>query len=392
MVLDEEFPPDLRVEREALSLIHSGHHVDLLCYTRTNKKTTEQYKGISIYRVPISRLKYKFKALSLSFPLYFNFWKKKLEKQVRKEKYDVIHFHDLPLAKPCIEIAKKYSIPVIGDYHENRPEIMKMYHHVTTFPGKLLISTSKWEYFQKEYSPKLDQLILVTREAKDYYHSNFNILNDKINVVANYPVLSDILESKIDGGIIQRYQKKFMILYFGDTGTRRGTLTLIEAAFQLRNEHEYHFVLIGTSREQKQLTKKVKELGLSNIELLGYVPFQKAVSYIAASKAGVCPFLRNIHHDTTYANKLFQYMALGKPPIVSDCPSQVNVIKESHAGLIFKAGNVNELVDRISALKKDKKLYDSLSDNARTSVREKYHYKTAERNLLEAYKKIENEN
>jgi len=129
-----------------------------------------------------------------------------------------------------------------------------------------------------------------------------------------------------------------------------------------------------------------------NIELLGYVPFQKAVSYIAASKAGVCPFLRNIHHDTTYANKLFQYMALGKPAIVSDCPSQVNVIKESHCGLIFKAGNVNELIDRITELRENKELYNSLSENARISVKEKYHYKIAERSLLEAYKKIKNEN
>ena len=46
MILDQDFPPDDRPEKEALSLINAGYEVHLLCYTATQKALKENYKGI----------------------------------------------------------------------------------------------------------------------------------------------------------------------------------------------------------------------------------------------------------------------------------------------------------------------------------------------------------
>ena len=51
-----------------------------------------------------------------------------------------------------LKINKKLNLPIVLDLHENRPEIMKFYHHLQKFPGKQLISTSKWK--QKQF-PRL---------------------------------------------------------------------------------------------------------------------------------------------------------------------------------------------------------------------------------------------
>ena len=48
-----------------------------------------------------------------------------------------------------------------------------------------------------------------------------------------------------------------------------------------------------------------------------------------ASAVCISPLLRNLHHDTTYANKIFQYMALAKPLLVSDATAQKNIILEA---------------------------------------------------------------
>ena len=45
-------------------------------------------------------------------------------------------------------------------------------------------------------------------------------------------------------------------------------------------------------------------------------------SYIKAAHLGVSPLHNNLHHHTTYANKLFQYMSLGCPLICSDVEAQ----------------------------------------------------------------------
>ena len=41
MLLDSEFPPDIRVENEAVSLIEAGFEVHVLCFAGKNIKSTQ---------------------------------------------------------------------------------------------------------------------------------------------------------------------------------------------------------------------------------------------------------------------------------------------------------------------------------------------------------------
>lgn len=45
MLLDTEFPPDIRVENEAQSLIDAGHEVHILSYNFDSKTSSEVFKG-----------------------------------------------------------------------------------------------------------------------------------------------------------------------------------------------------------------------------------------------------------------------------------------------------------------------------------------------------------
>ncbi len=387
MILDEEFPPDVRVEKEIRALERNGHQIHLLTYTRKDQSLTDSYNSAIVNRIVISNLMYKFKALALVFPFYFNFWKKFIESEIEKNDFDVIHVHDLTLVSTVLKIGRKHNIPVIGDYHENRPEIMKLYDHVKNFPGNILISVKKWQKFQAKYSNLLDRLILVTKEAKDYYIKNFGLEEKKVFVFPNYADLDDLSKFKIDDKIVRKYSNKFMLVYFGDTGSRRGTMTVLETALELQKDKEnndVHFVIIGDSREQSKLEDKVIELKLKNVELTGYMPIEKAVSYFSAADAGLCPFLRNIHHDTTYSNKMFQYMAFGKPVIISNCPSQANLVKENNCGLVFTAGDSKMLKQKIIDLK-NKKIYKELSNNSLVCVKDKFNTSVADDELIKVY-------
>jgi glycosyltransferase involved in cell wall biosynthesis len=390
MVLDEEFPPDGRVEREIEVLMNAGHKVILLCYSRTGQKGPDEVGPIKVIRHPISKVQYKFKALAMLFPFYFNYWKRVLSHHLDNEKFDVIHFHDLNLAKVCIQMGKKKNIKVVGDYHENRPEIMKHYDHVNRFPGNILISPKKWNQFQVRYSKLLDRLILVTREAKEFYVEEYGIDRDKITVIENFPNLIKLNANVPIPEFSERFRDKTVILYLGDTGWRRGIKTIIEAAQTLKDDLKYHFVIIGTSSIQPEIEKMVNGLGLSNIELTGYMPIEKALSYFPVSKIGVCPFHRNIHHDTTYANKLFQYMAFGMPVVVSNCTSQVNVVNESECGLVFEAEDTIDFVAKIKQLE-DPALYAKLSKNAMESVKSKYNFDVSKNKLVKLYEQLSNE-
>ena len=101
MVLENQFPDDERVEKEALSLIKAGHEVHLLCATLKKECVgDENYKGISLHRALSTPFLYnKAKIACLRLPFYFMFWKKQVGNLLRTETFDVIHIHDLPLAE-----------------------------------------------------------------------------------------------------------------------------------------------------------------------------------------------------------------------------------------------------------------------------------------------------
>lgn len=386
MVLEKTFPPDERVENEINILTKQGFYIILICYGTSKSIEVEELKNLKIYRFPISRLMYKLSALALLLPSYFWFWKKNIITVMEQNVIAAIHVHDLPLVKVCISIANRYRIPVVGDYHENRPEIMKLYNHTQNFPGNVLISIKKWLEYQLKYTRLLDRLILVTEEAKIYYVKNYKVDESKITVLPNYVVLERINQFSVcEDNFATDLRNKFTIVYFGDTGLRRGTMTIIEAAAKLLSNSNIHFLILGNSKEQEILEEAVNKLRLNNVTLTGWIPVAEAMKYISISKVGLCPFLRNIHHDTTYANKMFQYMALGKPVIASDCVSQANLIKREECGLVYAAGDSDELSNAILELFIHKDKYDEHKKRAKDCVNLYYNWETSGRNLTELY-------
>lgn len=387
MILENTFPPDVRVEKEIKSLISAGHKIVLACSSSASKDEVEGWNGATIIRERMPLFIYKSSVGCLLFPFYFNYWRKFLKSIFNKYKFDAIHLHDLPLAKVAKEFSIKYKIPFVLDLHENRPEIMKLYDHVRTFPGNIIISIKRWNEYQKRYTKLADKLILITNEAKIDYLSKYDLNSQKIAVIPNFVDLEDINSISFDTEILNKYKERFVVVYFGDTGLRRGTATIIQAANLLKEHKDIHFLIIGKSREDRNLKRLISELDLSNIELMGWIPYNKAVSYIKASKIGLCPFLRNTHHDTTYANKMFQYMVFGKPIIVSDCTSQKNLIKKEECGSVFEAENADDLAERIIAMKQSPK-YIELSDNSYYAVINKYNWKNAVEHLITLYREL----
>jgi len=388
MVLENAYPPDERVENEIAILTKNGFEVTLVCASkkRSGKIETEKKGILTIYRIPISKFIYKSGAVALTLPFYFRFWYKHLNQIIKQNHIDAIHINDLPLVKVGLRLSEKHNLPLVADYHENRPEIMRMYNHVLTFPGKYLISIKEWLKYQQKYTPKVDRLILVTDEAKDYYVKYYGIDAKKITVLPNYISLERFGSFDPEYQPDSEIKEQFTAVYFGDTGLRRGTLTILEAAAILRNE-DISFLIIGDSREQQYLEKTAKEQNLTNVTFTGRIPVAEAIKLMNMSNVGLCPFLRNTHHDTTYANKMFQYMALGKPVIVSDCTSQANFVTAESCGMIFRAGDSAELSNKILQLR-DQTEYDRLSTNAKKCVYGKYNWENTGSRLTDLYSSL----
>ena len=73
MILERDFPPDLRVENEISALLEKGIEVHVACYTFSKKDSVESYNGYTIHRKKISSFIYKSSVGALKLPFTFNF-------------------------------------------------------------------------------------------------------------------------------------------------------------------------------------------------------------------------------------------------------------------------------------------------------------------------------
>ncbi len=388
MFLDTNFPPDSRVENEAVSLINEGYEVFLFSLSyKPYRLQQESVNGIKVHRYQASKLIYKLSALVYSFPFFSLLIKSKINHFVETVKPDVLHIHDMPLAETVFKVNKKYELPVILDLHEDRPEIMKFYPHLQKFPGNVLISPAKWAKKQIELMKKADRVVLVTEEAKEKFSALHQELNTKITVVPN-TINPDIFYNyPINQSILERFKPNPMILYVGDTGLRRGTDTAIKAMPFVLKEYPYaQLVFVGKNSEDSMLHNLVDKLGLKkNVIFEGWQDVSLFPSYIKAATICISPLKRNPHHDTTYANKIFQYMAMGKPVVVSNCPAQQHVIEEEECGLVHKAENERELAEELIALLSSEALANQLGNRGKKAVEEKWNWDKTSKGLLNLY-------
>ncbi len=390
MILDNVYPPDPRVENEAIELIKKGHTVFLCCLTYKNEIKKEIINGIHVRRYLSNTLEYKLSALAYTISVYAFFMKKKIKDFIIKNKIDIIHIHDMKIAGACFEANKKFNLPVVLDLHENRPEIMRFYPHMQKLYSKFLISIKKWKKKEEEFVKKANKIIVVTKHAKEELIYRTGTASKKIAIVPN-TIRTSFYEKNNQKKIpYTKNENDFVLLYLGDTGVRRGLKTVVLSLLKLKQEKNIKnikFIIVG--KISNYLKKIIIENNIQNqVQLYGWQTDTTFPEWIRKADICVSPLHKNIHHDTTYANKIFQYMSFGKALLVSNVVAQEALIKELNAGLVHKERDVNDFTEKLLQLYRNESLRKELGENGKEFVRNHFTWDKTSKELLEIYTTI----
>ena len=391
MILDYTFPPDPRVENEAISLINSGHNVFLFCLTYGKQPIQENIKEIKVRRYTWNKITYKLSALAYTFPFYHQLMTPKIRHFLKENEVDAIHIHDMRIAKAVFRANEQLRLTVVLDLHDNMPEIMKLYPHLQKFPGKQLISPKKWKIAEEQFIEKADKVITVSQEFIDEVVNRTKIDSSKILLVPNTVQKSFYESAVIENEIVHKYQDNFVILYLGDTGIRRGLQTAIEACSNLVKEIEnLKLVIVGKNSTDHILKQQVRDLNLESVvDFQGWQNVKLFPSYIAPSHVCISPLHRNIQHDVAYANKLFQYMSFGKPVLVSDAIAQKNLIERTNSGLVHEERNPQEFADKVMQMYNDERLRTELGVNGKQFIENEFCWEKTSEKLIQLYDELE---
>ena len=389
MILDKTFPPDPRVENEAISLIKSGNEVYLFCLSY-DKNEDVVVNEIKVKRYLSNKLEYKLSALAYTFPFYTYLMHSKIHDFFFKNNIEAIHIYDLRIAEAVFTANKKLKLPVVLDLHDNIPEIMKLYPHLQKFPGKQLISPAKWKQKEELFIKKSDKVITVSQEFIEEVLDRTTISRDKMVLVPNTVQKSFYEDAVISNDIVKRYQNNFVVLYLGDTGLRRGLQTAIRAIFQLKDKiPTIKLVIVGKNTTDNVLKAQIKELKLEKfVDLEGWQNVSLFPSYIVVSSICISPLHRNIQHDVAYANKLFQYMSFSKPVLVSNAIAQKNLIERTNSGLVHEERNVEDFTDKVMEYYNDEEMRLRFGENGKRFIEEEFCWEKTSEKLVELYESM----
>ncbi len=370
MVLDHEFPPDIRVENEIEALISSGNEVHVACYTRENRKSTDISQKSIVHRKPISKFYYKSSVACLKFPFYFNFWRSFITELCERIKFDAIHIHDLPLAKVGYEFSQKHNIPFVLDLHENWPAMLRMATHTQTFLGKLLSTNKQWEDYERKYSSKANQVIVVVNEAKDRLIKS-GVDSSKISVVSNTLNFNHfaIPTTKPNNDFIT-------LLYAGGINKHRGLQFVIEGLKFLSDlSKPVRLWILG----EGSYIEKLKRIALihgvkEQVVFAGWKEFEEMQSYLGKSDICLIPHIKSDHTDSTIPHKLFQYMYTGKPVVSSNCVPIERILNDTESGLVYPYSNALKFADSVRQIVERVSLTKNMQQNGIRAVEEKYNW------------------
>ena len=130
--------------------------------------------------------------------------------------------------------------------------------------------------------------------------------------------------------------------------------TILRAAARLRTETRIRFLLVGDGKERANLEAKAKQFELANLKFAGSRSKAEMRAVLAGSDACLAT-LKNIPmFRTTYPNKVFDYMAAGRPTILAIDGVIRQVVDAAGGGIFVEPGDDRALAAAIQSLCDDR--------------------------------------
>lgn len=173
---------------------------------------------------------------------------------------------------------------------------------------------------------------------------------------------------------------KLVVSYIGYFQDYRGIDTLLQSMVEVSRENtNVRLLLVGLPLEVAgPFYKRMRELGIhQSCVLAGWKSNNELPPYYSASDIGIIPHKRTAGTEVAGPAKLFNYLALGKPVIVTALAEQSRYVEHGVCGLRVNPDDPKDLARAILDIANDPKLLEAMRMNA-LKVGEKYRFANIE--------------
>jgi len=357
------YEADNRVMRYAETLAQDGHEVEVFALQGGRNPKHEVICGVRVHRLQSrvvnerGQLSYAWRiCLFLLRALY------QVSKQDLRKKYDLLHVHSVPdfLVFSAL-VPRLRGTPVILDIHDILPEF-----YAGKFGGgnaSLLFRLLTW--VEKISAGFASHVIIANHIWRERLISR-SVSPARCTVVLNSPDRSIFhISGQGPANDTPRKNGRFLMLYPGTLNWHQG-LDIAIRAFSTISRHvpNVDFHIYGEGPSKPLLADLIRSLRLEGRVVL-HEPrrLREIAAVMEKADLGIVPKRKDNFGNEAFSTKIFEFMAMGVPVIVSDTKIDRYYFNDSLVRF-FKGGDENDLAQCMLDLIQHPEKRRALVDNA----------------------------
>lgn len=339
----------------AKSLVERGVKVTVLTSRIPNSEDIEFREGIKILRIG----KFSDKSQIKNYVL-------KIRDLIRTEKIDLIHAHHYPTVLPLVALRKELNIPFLFTTHACFGD--NTLDEKYTFLEKYLI---------KQGIEVFDKIIAVSKYVQEYLLEN-GVPFDKISLIhgsANQDIFYNI-----------EIKKNIDLLVPNCFDPWKGAILALELSKLLDKSCKISFLgsvrIFGERGKIYNLIKSAQEKN-KNIFIIEEVNQEEMPKIYSSSKLTLVPSENEAFGLVSLESQLCE-----TPVIVSDVGGLGETIIPGETGYFINKTNLNDTVQKINNLLKDKKERERLGKNGRKFIFQNFSKEERIKKVLALYSEV----
>jgi len=287
---------------------------------------------------------------------------------------NLVHIHDPELIFSGL-LFKALGIPVIFDMHEHLPKQILNKQWIPNWARKPLSGT--WNLIERITLPFFSVVM-----AESSYEKYYPWIRRKI-IVQNYP----------DAKLIPNHTRKFDIFtvgYIGSVTKERGAITVAAAIGMLRDKGVMvNFQCLGPVstevRDNEHFSRGIDEGWL---QAPGRVKGSEGWTTISRCHVGVAVLAPIPNYVESWPTKMFEYMSMSMPVIVSNFPLYEELVASTQCGITVDPHKTSDIAEAIEFIASEPAIADTMGACGRAAVISKYSWDAEVGRLISLYRKI----
>jgi glycosyltransferase involved in cell wall biosynthesis len=233
-----------------------------------------------------------------------------------------------------------------------------------------------WRKLNKLSYQRAKKLIVLGRDMADLLIEKYDINSSKIEYIPNWSLMTTeelIPFEKNDLAHELGIQDKFVVQYSGNMGLWHDIDTFILAADKLKTNLDIQFLFIGNGMRQKRAYQLAQKLELTNIIWMDFAPKDRLNTSLTCAHVALISLNSGLE-GIAVPCKLYGILGSGKA-IIAQVPAKSEVaytILEEECGFVIPPGDVDELVNKIQQLEKDRELTSRMGLQSFHAYKSKY--------------------